>query len=149
MKKLEEFTSIVKPLISKKVSSSNGELISALSDDGEMSTELAIAILLVDIAMIDQEFDSREYSFIVNKFQSIFEISQEDVKKLITQAKNYLGQMRGLSGVTEQLKESLTEEELAKLGQTISGLIKADDNEDGFEIYLKNKLSKTLDIPIE
>ena len=149
MKILEGLSDVVKPVVSRQVRTENQEIIAALNNNEEITIELAVAVLLVDLAMIDQEFDSREYKYISATFKELYGLQDEDIANLIKQSKNYLAQMRGTSTFASYLKDNVPEEQRVQIGKAISGIIKVDGVEDGFEIYFKNKISALLEVPIE
>lgn len=109
--------------------------------------ELALAILLVDLASCDQNFDQQEYLLISRGLRRIFGTSKLQVTGLVNQAQGVLKNLRGTSRFAETLKKQLTLEERIVILDVIDEVIEADGVEDGFETYLRHKFRDLLGIP--
>ncbi len=110
------------------------------------SLELAMAVLLVDLAGCDENFEQREYQVIVSGLQRMFGTSRSEVSALVNQATLELANLRGPSRFAELLKENLNLQERQRIMQIVEEIIMADAKEDSFEIYLRNKLANLLDL---
>ena len=108
--------------------------------------ELACAVLLVDLASCDENFDMPEYHVIVNGLMRTFGTGKTEVSALIHRAKAALSNLRGTSSFANLLKENLSEDQRKALGEIIEDLINADGVVAGFEVYLKNKYADLLGI---
>lgn len=108
------------------------------------SLELAMAVLLVDLASSDENFEPREYQVIVSGMQRLFGTSRSEVSALINQAQLELANLRGLNHFYELLRENLDQRERERIMQIVEEIILADKVEDSFEIYLRNKFAKML-----
>lgn len=109
--------------------------------------ELALAVVLVDLAGCDQTFAPNEYQAISGGLRRLFSTPKERVQALVNQANVALANLRGTSRFTALLRENLDEDEKKAVMESIDDLIDADGGEDGFETYLRNKLSDALGMP--
>ena len=108
--------------------------------------EIALAVLLVDIASADQHFDPAEYNVITNGLRRLFGTSKDQVKALVNQAQVQLSGLRGTNRFADLLRENLSVDEKAAVLDVIEEVIGADGREDGFETYLRQRLVETLGI---
>lgn len=113
---------------------------------GKHELELAVAVLLVDLASCDQNFDQQEYEVIVNGLKRMFGTQRHEVRALINEATTVLSGMRGPSRFAEILRETLPPEQKAVIMDIIDQTIAADNKEDGFEAYLRSKFAEMLGI---
>jgi len=126
-------------LLRKKVDSSQIK-----SKVNKKQLELAVSVLLVDLASCDQSFDPEEYQVICLGLMRLFGTSKTDVTALVNQAKVELANMRGVARFATILKESLTIDERKEIMEVVEEVIMADGVEDGFETYLRNKFKNLL-----
>lgn len=110
--------------------------------------EVALTVLLVDLASCDQEFDQQEYQVISKGLRRMFGTSKEDVTKLVNQATLVLTNLRGTNRFVELLKDNLDPEEKEMAIQIIDEIIMADGVEDGFETYLRAKFISMLGVEV-
>ncbi len=106
--------------------------------------ELAVTVLLVDLASADQEFDQQEYQVIMHGMMRMFGTSKHEVSALINQAQTVLRNLRGVSRFGNLLKENLSLEERKVVMEIIEDVIHADGVEDDYEVYLRHKLRGLL-----
>lgn len=106
--------------------------------------ELALTVLLVDIASADQHFDACEYTKIELGLRRVFGTTKNEVVPLVNQAKQVMANMRGTSTFTTLLRENLTDELKHTVFEVIGDVIDADGVQDGFEIYLREKFAEAL-----
>jgi len=111
--------------------------------------ELAVSVLLVDLASCDQSFDPEEYQVISMGLMRLFGTSKTEVTNLVNQAKVQLANMRGVSRFAATLTESLSKDERREIMEVIDEVIMADGEEDGFETYVRNKLKGLLGLQEE
>jgi uncharacterized tellurite resistance protein B-like protein len=111
--------------------------------------ELALAVLLVDLASCDQNFEQQEYQVISNGLKRMFGTGKSDVQALVNQANTVLKNLRGTSRFAEMLKDNLSHEERQHVMELINEVIDADGQEDGFETYLRHKFAKLLGFEIK
>jgi uncharacterized tellurite resistance protein B-like protein len=109
--------------------------------------EVALAVILVDLAGADGSFEQAEYSVIVSGLSRVFGTAKDEVTPLVNQAKNILQGLRGTSSQAALLKQYLTQEEKISVMDVIDDLIASDGVEDGFETYLRAKTADLLGLP--
>ena len=127
---------------------SDEALLEELCSTDEVPLDLARAVLLVDLAMIDARFDAREYEFIVNVLCSNMGISEDEAVSLIKTASSMI-QFRGSHSFAVELQKRLSLEQRQHLADEISRIISADGQQDGFEIYLSSKLRDMLGVGLQ
>ena len=115
-------------------------------EDAGYDTQLAYAVLLVDLAMIDQRVDQREYQVIAQSLIRLLKIHPKEVAVLVERAKKELAAFRGSTGFGEQLGQVLSIEERQALLKAIEEIIIADGVVDGFEVYLHQRFAKLLNV---
>lgn len=130
-------------LIQKEVRSGKNRPIIAKHD-----LELALTVLLVDLAGCDQRFDIQEYNVIQNGLRRVFGTSKTEVTALINQANQTLKNLRGSGRFASTLKESLDANQRQTIMEVIEDVISADGVEDGFETYLRHKFADLLGVPV-
>jgi len=106
--------------------------------------ELAVAVLLVDLASCDQHFDPVEYEVIVGGLRRLFGTQRHDVKSLVNEAVSMLSGMRGPQRFGDQLRENLPLEQRQIVMEIIEECIAADGQEDGYETYMRHRLNEML-----
>lgn len=108
--------------------------------------ELALAVILVDLASADQNFDQNEYQAIALGLRRVFGTSKDQMQVLVNQAKVQLAGLRGTGRFAEMLRDNLTEKDKQAVMEVIEDIIAADGKEDGYETYLRTRLQSTLGI---
>lgn len=108
--------------------------------------EFALAVLLVDLASIDQNFDMNEYHIIQSGLNRVFGTTPAQVTELINRAQLTLGTLRGSSKFAEKLRDSLSEDARKQILELIDQVIMADGEKSDFEIYLRSKFKDLLGI---
>ena len=112
----------------------------------EKELELSLAVLLVDLASCDQDFDPAEYQVISSGLRRMFGTSKMQLPSLVNQAKSALANLRGVSQYASKLKEELDEDEKKAVIDIIEDLIMADGKEDGYETYMRAKFMDLLGV---
>lgn len=110
--------------------------------------EMAVAVLLVDLASCDQHFDTCEFQTISKGLNKLFGTSLQEVSQLVQQATQALAMLRGSAKFATLLKDNLPLEERKKIMEVIEDVIQADGVVDGFEIYLRHKYADLLGVPV-
>ena len=111
--------------------------------------EVALTVILVDLAGADGNFDQSEYSVIGNGLARVFGTAKDEVTALVNQAQIILQGMRGTGSQAAVLKEHLNHEEKIAVMDVIDDLIASDGVEDGFETYLRAKTADQLGLPTD
>lgn len=112
----------------------------------KIDLEVALTVLLVDLASCDQNFDQQEYQMISKGLRQMFGTSKEDVSKLVNQAELVLKNLRGTSQFVQTLKNNLDSTEKEAIIGIIDDIIAVDGVEDGFETYLRAKFVDMLGV---
>ncbi len=111
--------------------------------------EVALSVLLVELAGCDQNFDIQEYNIIQNGLRRVFGTSKAEVTALINQANQTLKNLRGTSRFAGMLKENLDPAQRQVIMEVIEDVISADGVEDGFETYLRHKFADLLGVELK
>ncbi|MBX7137761.1 MAG: TerB family tellurite resistance protein [Oligoflexia bacterium] len=106
--------------------------------------ELALAVMLVDLASCDEHFDQREFECIVGGMYRMFGTPRTEVTALINQAKLEMTNLRGPSKFVELLRDNLDLKQRNMILEIVDETIAADNVQDGFEIYLRDKFAQML-----
>ena len=118
-------------------------------DVSQRELELAVTVLLVDLAASDQDFDPTEYQVIVHGLMRLFGTKKHEVSALVNQAQTALRNMRGIGRFGATIKDNLSVEERLKIMEVIEDVIGADGIEDDYETYLREKLRDLLGLEDE
>lgn len=130
----------------------NQPKLNKISDEKKVSKrdlELALTVILVDLASADQNFDMQEYNTICSALNRLFGTNPIETKNLINQATLVIKNLRGTSKYAALLKEYLSVEERQKIMSVVDEVICADGVEDGFETYLRHKFAEILQIELK
>jgi len=111
--------------------------------------EVALTVILVDLASSDQNFEPQEYTVIQKGLARMFGTNKTEVSPLVNQAKIILGNMRGTGSSLKILKENLDLEQRQTVMEIIDEVIDTDGVEDGFEVYLRTKFLDGLGLKEE
>lgn len=111
--------------------------------------ELALTVLLVDLAGCDQNFDMQEYNIIQTGLRRVFGTTKSEVTALINQANLTLKNLRGSGRFASLLKDSLDQAQREVIMEVIEDVISADGVEDGFETYLRHKFADLLGVAVK
>lgn len=111
----------------------------------EFSGVLARAVLLMDVALIDRDFDAREYEFILHLLEKDMGISRREAIDMAQTAAERV-QLRGSCSFSIELHRRLSLPDRQRVMDQIRHLILADGTVDGFERYLEKKLSDMLGV---
>ena len=111
--------------------------------------EVALTVLLVDLASCDDDFDPREYQMLSNGLRRVFGTAKHEVQALVNQAKLAIANLRGTNKFAALLRDNLDEEKRRAILEVIDDVIMVDGVEDGFETYLRCKYADLLGLPTE
>ena len=109
--------------------------------------KLAVVVLLVDLATCDQQFDEKEYQAISAGLRRIFHLDQRDIGHYVQAAQAALGSLRGIGAFTSLIRDECSPEQRNAIMHVVNEVIAADGREDDFEVYLRHKLAKLLNVP--
>jgi uncharacterized tellurite resistance protein B-like protein len=108
--------------------------------------ELALAVLLVELASSDEGFEQKEYQIIIRALNQIFGTSRDRAQRHINEAVTILKNLRGTSEYAIRLREHLPKEELLGIARCIDDVMDADGVQDGFELYHRRRFRELLGI---
>jgi uncharacterized tellurite resistance protein B-like protein len=120
------------------------QLLESLSETDEIGLSEAYAFLLVDLAMIDNQFHANEQVYLTEKLKKEFAISDAEVGELIIRCRAMISALRGSFSYVEFLNKTLSGEQKKHLMKLVRGMIEADGKLDEFETYLQNRFAKVL-----
>ena len=110
--------------------------------------EVAAAVLLVDLASCDKGFDQREYHMISIALKTVFGTPKDHIQGLVNQANVVLKNLRGTGYYSKLLKDNLESEAKRAFMECIEEIIGADGTQDGFEIYLRQRIADSLGVEL-
>lgn len=110
--------------------------------------EIALAVILVDLASCDQNFDNHEYHAICEGMRRVLGTSKTEVGALVQRAQIAIANLRGTSNFATLLRDNLSDDARSSIWEVIEELISADGVQDGFELYLRNKYAELLGIEL-
>lgn len=119
------------------------------SESTKADLELALAVILVDIASTDEAFDPSEYEVISRGLKELFGSTKDRVQQLVNQSRQILDSLRGTSKYTTMLRDGLSDTEKKEILSIIDDLVAADGKEDPFEVYMKSRIAKALGFEVE
>lgn len=115
-------------------------------DDGnsEEKLNLACAALLIEVAVIDQEFDAKEFAQMQAILQREFQIASEDCKALIQLAQQESEDASSMYQFTQLVNENCDHNRKFKLIKGMWDIAYADGELDKYEEYIIRKTSELL-----
>ena len=121
------------------------ELLKGLESEVTPSEPLAYAVLLVDLATVDQKFDKREHAIISGTLKELFNSTPREADDLIAEARHVLAAFRDSVSFVSKIKEEYSSDERAQLYAIIEKVIGADLKENSYETLLREKFRKLLE----
>lgn len=115
-------------------------------EDRELALRKATAVLMVDVAIADREFDARELQRILDLVGLHFDLDSEDARSLVTTAETVAKNMVSLYEFTELLHQNLNETEKVKIIDMLWQVAYADGDLDKHEDSLILKISDLLHV---
>ena len=114
------------------------------SAERESALRLATAVLMVDVARADSDFDESEFDHLLQLIQSHFDLSAEDSAELVNEANDKADELVSVHGFTQLLHEHLDEDEKARIVGLLWRIAYADGRLDKYEDSLVLKISDLL-----
>lgn len=111
---------------------------------GESQQRLACAALLIEVAVIDNEFDGDELTALKNILRTEFAIPQEDIDSLITLAHNECTDATSMYQFTQLVNQHCSFEEKFALVTNMWRIAFADGDLDKYEEYIIRKVSDLI-----
>lgn len=111
--------------------------------------ELALSVLLVELASSDEGFAQKEYQVIVLALHRVFGVARDRAQRLVNEAVTILKNLRGTAEYALLLREHLSSEELSLVARCMDDVIEADGVQDGFELYHRRRFRELLGLPAD
>ena len=127
-----------------------GNIIEAVSspeeepEDRNEALRIATAVLMVDVARADSEFDESEFERLLHLLQNHFQLSAEDAAVLANIANERADDLVSVHDFTSMLHEHLSESEKAEIVGLLWKIAYADGRLDKYEDSLVLKISDLL-----
>jgi uncharacterized tellurite resistance protein B-like protein len=125
----------------------------ASSDDAVSSEErrherlkVATCVVLVEIAMADDEFEPEERKHIISALQARFDLSEADAEELIELSTAEREKSRDLWSFTHLINEACSREEKMTIIDEVWRVVVADGTIDGHENHLAHQLGKLFNL---
>ena len=115
----------------------------------QQQLELALAVLLVELASSDEGFAQKEYQVIILALHRVFGVPRDRAQRHINEAVTVLKNLRSTSEYAIKLSEHLSRDELTLVARCIDDVMDADGVQDGFEIYYRRRFRELLGIPAD
>ncbi|VAX05392.1 hypothetical protein MNBD_GAMMA25-1213 [hydrothermal vent metagenome] len=112
-------------------------------DTGD-NTQLAAALLLVEVMNADHNIDEREKKAVQAGLKNIFDLSDEEVREIFEIAEDHAKDVVSLQKYTSILNSDLKPEEKLNLLEQIWRVVLSDDNVDKYEEHLVRQIAELL-----
>lgn len=112
----------------------------------EKRRRLASAALLIEVAVVDDEFDKKEMATLKAILQEQFDISAEDCEKLTLLAHNETEESTSLYQFTQLINQYCSMEEKFELVKGMWAIAYADGDLDKYEEYVIRKVSDLIHV---
>ena len=108
--------------------------------------QLSAAALLVEAALMDENFDEKERSAIISALMRHFELDKKEAEELVTKAEELQSKATDLHSFTRSVNDSLPPNERQEIIQMLWKVVYADGSLDQYEAALIRKLSGLLHV---
>jgi Uncharacterized protein conserved in bacteria len=122
----------------------SSELQGSDAGTSEHQQQLACAALLIEVAVVDQEFDASELKTLTGILEQKFGISAEECSTLITLAQAECEQATSMYQFTQLVNDSCTPENKFELIKGMWAIAYADGDLDKYEEYVVRKVSELI-----
>jgi len=144
LSKIAEKVANVVPEKLFNLSKEDEKLLDELGAGRKVTKELAIAVLVSEIALCDLTFDKREYDYLFSYFKDRFALKDGEIRNLIQHGTQVMASLQTTEQFAQHLTETADETERKDLLAMVKGLISVDHLEHGFELYLFERLERLL-----
>lgn len=110
----------------------------------EEQRRLACAALLIEVAIIDNEFDAEEFDALCTILQKQFGVSKEDCESLTTLAQSECEESTSMYQFTQLVNDHCSPEEKFDLVRGMWTIAYADGDLDKYEEYIIRKVSELI-----
>ena len=112
----------------------------------EERLKVATCVILLEIALADDEFTPEERDKALEALQTRFTLSEEDANELITLSTQHRKESRDLWEFTHQINEHCDRNEKMEIIDEVWRIIFADGSIDGHENHLAHQLAKLMNL---
>ena len=116
------------------------------ADRRDAAIRLATAVLMVDVAVIDNSFDEGEFDRMVDLVRDHFGLSTEAAAELVNAANARSDELVSVRQLTSFLNERLSQDEKARVIKLLWSIAYADGQLDKYENSLVMKISELLGV---
>ncbi|MDH3364018.1 MAG: TerB family tellurite resistance protein [Gammaproteobacteria bacterium] len=120
------------------------ERANSSKQDREAALRLATAVLMIDVARADHEFDESEFDRILELVRAHFRLDPEDAAQLVVAANERSDEAVSAYEFTQLLHEHLDEDEKARIVALLWQIAYADGRLDKYEDAFVLKISDLL-----
>ena len=113
----------------------------------KLDKDLAAAALLVEVAIIDNEFDGSELAEMKRVLKDLLDIADEDIQALIINAQNATRDATSVYEFTQLINRQLSPDDKFDLVVGMWRIAYADGNLDKYEEYIIRKVSDLIYVP--
>lgn len=118
----------------------------AAADDRDTAIQMATAVLMVDVALIDSSFDDVEFDRMIDLIKGHFGFSAQQAAELINVANAEADEMVSIHEFTALLHKQLSHDEKARVVGLLWNIAYADGELDKYEDSLVLKVSDLLHV---
>ena len=115
-------------------------------EDDDNAVPIATCVVLLEAAMVDQEFTDEERQYISKVMQRRFSVSADEARELISEAQAARADSLDLWQFTHAINENFSPDEKVRILEEVWRLIYADGVLAGHEDYLAHKLRKLFNL---
>jgi len=113
----------------------------------EMATELATAVLLVEVARADHRVEEQELATIRRLLLERLSLCEEEVDSLLQQAGEEADHLVSLQHITRRMNEQLSQQEKLRVVEMMWQVVYADGEKHHYEEHLIRQVADLLYIP--
>lgn len=119
------------------------------ADDRDAAVRMATAVLMVDVALVDSSFDESEFDRMLGLIKRQFGLGTQEAADLINAANAKADEQVPVHDLTAFLKERLSDDERARVVQSLWSMAYSDGRLDEYENSLVLKISDLLGVSSE
>lgn len=110
--------------------------------------QLAHAVLLLDLALVDNEFGDDEHEFIKHRLCNILKVDLDSAYHLIAKAEELVGEDRNIDAFGKRLQDELGAREREDIVHSLDRLIEVDGSAVSFELKLRERYAQILGVRV-
>mgnify|MGYP002713332325 CR=1 FL=1 len=117
-------------------------------DEQQNRKGVAIAVLLVDIALVDNEFDPKEHEWVIKLLMSFLSLSRDRAYELLDKATDIVETNRDPEAYAVYLRDTIPATERESIVELLDEIVKADHDKDHFELRLRERYQELLGVKV-